>query len=285
MNNNKKILITEFINQNSFEHLNKKFDVRYDEKLFENENEITRIIKDYDGLIVRNKTQVNLSILKNALKLKFIGRLGVGLDNIDTGYCKSKNIHVQPATGMNADSVAEYVVSSSMSLIKKIPMFHNGTIKGEWPRTTIKSIEINQKYLGIIGFGTIGKKVAEYSSKNGLKILVYDPYVKEINNKSGDVTISENESLFEKSLIADQVNWANGFTPENNLKVKAKIRYNAIEKEAILNLIDEDQISITFYDPVRAITPGQPVVLYKEDSVLGGGIIKETVSIKEKSNV
>jgi len=201
MNNNKKILITEFINQNSFEHLNKKFDVRYDEKLFENENEITRIIKDYDGLIVRNKTQVNLSILKNALKLKFIGRLGVGLDNIDTGYCKSKNIHVQPATGMNADSVAEYVVSSSMSLIKKIPMFHNGTVKGEWPRTTIKSIEINQKYLGIIGFGTIGKKVAEYSSKNGLKILVYDPYVKEINNKEIDVKLSNLKEIFEKSDI------------------------------------------------------------------------------------
>ena len=201
MNNNKKILITEFINQNSFEHLNKKFDVRYDEKLCENENEITRIIKDYDGLIIRNKTQVNLNILKNALKLKFIGRLGVGLDNIDTGYCKSKNIHVQPATGMNADSVAEYVVSSSMSLIKKIPMFHNGTVKGEWPRTTIKSFEINQKYLGIIGFGTIGKKVAEYSSKNGLKILVYDPYVKEINNKEIDVKLSNLKEIFEKSDI------------------------------------------------------------------------------------
>ena len=201
MNNNKKILITEFINQNSFEHLNKKFDVRYDEKLFENENEITRIIKDYDGLIVRNKTQVNLDILKNAIKLKFIGRLGVGLDNIDTGYCKSKNIHVQPATGMNADSVAEYVVSSSMSLIKKIPMLHNGTVKGEWPRTTIKSIEINQKYLGIIGFGTIGKKVAEYSSKNGLKILAYDPYVKEINNKEIDVKLSNLKEIFEKSDI------------------------------------------------------------------------------------
>ena len=167
-----KILITEFINQSSLKNLNKKFDVKYDEKLYENEKQLITMIKDYEGLIVRNKTQVNSKILKNALKLKFIGRLGVGLDNIDTGYCKSKNIHVQPATGMNADSVAEYVVSSSMSLIKKIPMFHNGTIKGEWPRTTIKSIEINQKYLGIIGFGTIGKKVAEYSSKNGLKIYL-----------------------------------------------------------------------------------------------------------------
>ena len=201
MNANKKILITEFINQNSLENLYKNFDVRYDEELCEKEKEIKKIIKDYDGLIVRNKTQVNSKILKNASKLKFIGRLGVGLDNIDTEYCKSKDIYVQPATGMNADSVAEYVVSSSMSLIKKIPMFHNGTIEGEWPRTTIKSKEIKQKILGIIGFGIIGKKVAEYSSKNGLKILAYDPYVKEINDKEIHGKLSSLEKVYEKSDI------------------------------------------------------------------------------------
>ena len=196
-----KILITEFINQSSLENLNKKFDVKYDEKLCENEKQLITMIKDYEGLIVRNKTQVNSNILKNALKLKFIGRLGVGLDNIDTEYCKNKNIHVQPATGMNAVSVAEYVVSSSMSLIKKIPMFHNGTIKGEWPRTTIKSLEIKQKNLGIIGFGIIGKKVAEYSSKNGLKILAYDPYVKEINDKEINIKSSSLKEIYEKSDI------------------------------------------------------------------------------------
>ena len=196
-----KILITEFINQNSLDNLKKKFDVKYEEKLCENKLELEKIIKEYDGLIVRNKTQVNSDILKNASKLKFIGRLGVGLDNIDTEYCKNKDIHVQPATGMNADSVAEYVVSSSMSLIKKIPMFHSGTIKGEWPRTTIKSTEINQKNLGIIGFGTIGKKVAEYSSKNGLKILAYDPYIKEINDKEIDAKLSGLNEIYEKSDI------------------------------------------------------------------------------------
>ena len=131
--------------------LNNNFEIKFDEKLWEKEEfQLIEIIKDYDGLIVRNKTQVNKEILSNAeiklkLNLKFIGRLGVGLDNIDTEFCKTKNIHVQPATGMNADSVAEYVISSSMSLIKKIPMFHNGTIKGDWPRTTIKSAEIKQK--------------------------------------------------------------------------------------------------------------------------------------------
>ena len=196
-----KILITEFINHNSLDNLKKKFEVLYDEKLCENKIELEKTIKNYDALIVRNKTHVNSEVLKNASNLKFIGRLGVGLDNIDTEYCKNKDIHVQPATGMNADSVAEYVVSSSMSLIKKIPMFHNGTIKGEWPRTTIKSTEINQKYLGIIGFGTIGKKVAEYSSKNGLNILAYDPYIKEINDKEIDAKLSSLNEIYEKSDI------------------------------------------------------------------------------------
>ena len=196
-----KILITEFINQNSLENLKKKFEIKYDEKIYENKLKLENIIHNYEGLIVRNKTQVDSNFLKKAKKLKFIGRLGVGLDNIDTEFCENKNIHVQPATGMNADSVAEYVVSSSMSLIKKIPMFHNGTIKGEWPRTTIRSAEINQKFLGIIGYGTIGKKVAKFCSKNGLKILAYDPYINEINDKEIDAKLSNLDEIYEKSDI------------------------------------------------------------------------------------
>ena len=196
-----KILITEFINQNSIENLKKKFEIKYDEKIYGNKLKLENIIHNYEGLIVRNKTQIDSNVLKNAKKLKFIGRLGVGLDNIDTEFCKNKNIHVQPATGMNADSVAEYVVSSSMSLIKKIPMFHNGTIKGEWPRTAIRSAEINQKFLGIIGFGTIGKKVAKFCSKNGLKILAYDPYINEINDKEIDAKLSNLDEIYEKSDI------------------------------------------------------------------------------------
>ena len=196
-----KILITEFINQESLNNLKNRFDVKYDEKLWENNKKLEEIIKDYDGLIVRNKTKVNLNILENANSLKFIGRLGVGLDNIDTENCKVKNIHVQPATGMNADSVAEYVLSSSMSLVKKIPMFHAGTVKGEWPRTTIKSEEINQKRIGVIGFGTIGKKVAEYALKNKLTVLAYDPYLAELNEKEIKIKLSNLKEIFEKSDI------------------------------------------------------------------------------------
>ncbi len=196
-----KILITEFINKNSLDDLNNNFEIKFDEKLWEKEEELLEIIKDYDGLIVRNKTQVNKNILSNAKNLKFIGRLGVGLDNIDTEFCKSKNIHVQPATGMNADSVAEYVISSSMFLIKKIPMFHNGTVKGNWPRTKIKSAEINGKCIGIVGFGTIGRKVADYSLKNGLNVLAYDPYIKRLDDNEKDYKLSSLENVFKDADI------------------------------------------------------------------------------------
>ena len=196
-----KILITEFINQGSLNDLNSSFEIKFDENLWEKKEELKEIIKDYDGLIVRNKTQVNKDILSNASKLKFIGRLGVGLDNIDTEFCRTKNIHVQPATGMNADSVAEYVISSSMSLIKKIPMFHHGTIKGDWPRTTIKSAEINGKCIGIVGFGTIGRKVADYSLKNGLNVLAYDPYIKKLEDNEKNYKLSTLEDVFKNADI------------------------------------------------------------------------------------
>ncbi len=177
-----KILITEFINKNSLNNLRKNFEVHYDENLWSQTEKLINSIKDSEGLIIRNKTKVTKDLLDKANNLKFVGRLGVGLDNIDIDYCKNKKIYVQPATGMNADSVVEYVVSCSLSLIKKIPLLNNGTSKGEWPRTKIKSEEINGKNLGIIGYGYIGKKVSKYCSNLGLNIIAYDPYLEDQTN-------------------------------------------------------------------------------------------------------
>ena len=195
-----KILITEFINTNSLQTLKQSFEVHYNEKLWGQPEEIIKLIKEFDGLIVRNKTKVTKDIIDHAHTLKFVGRLGVGLDNIDTEHCKNKGIHVQPATGMNADSVVEYVASSALSLIKKIPLFNNGTIKGEWPRTTIKSEEISGKTLGLIGYGSIGKKVSKYCSNLGLNIVAYDPYLKDQNNEQ-DVKFVKLDEIYNVSNI------------------------------------------------------------------------------------
>ena len=179
-----KILITEFINNESLSKLRKVFNVHYEENLWKNQKKIIKTIKDFDCLIVRNKTNVNKNLLSAATKIKLVGRLGIGLDNIDTKYCYSKKIFVQPATGMNAYSVAEYVSTCSLFLIKKISLFHRETLKANWPRTTIRSEELKGKNIGIIGFGSVGKKVSEHCAKIGLKVLVYDKYLKKFKRKN-----------------------------------------------------------------------------------------------------
>ena len=136
-----KILITEFMETKSVEILKTNFNITFDQELSKNHKKLKDSINKFDVLIVRNKTQVNQEILENAISLKFIGRLGVGLDNIDIEYCKNNNIHVQPATGMNADSVAEFVLNSSLSLLKNTPLMHQETVLGNWPRTSISSRE------------------------------------------------------------------------------------------------------------------------------------------------
>ena len=171
------ILITEFIDQEALKILSKDFNVIYKKDIWENSNYLKKEINKFDGIIVRNKTNLNQSILEKAENLKFIGRLGVGLDNIDTEYCKKNNIFVQPATGMNADSVAEYVISSSLSLLKKTKLINAKTQSGQWPRTSITTNELKGKILGLIGFGDIAKKVLKLINAFEVTTIAFDPFI------------------------------------------------------------------------------------------------------------
>ena len=196
-----KILITEFMETKSVEMLKKIFDVTVDKSLSLNHNELKKIISNFDILIVRNKTQVNKEILVNASSLKFIGRLGVGLDNIDTEYCRNNNIHVQPATGMNADSVAEYVINSSLSLLKNVPLMHQETSLGNWPRTSISSRELNGKIFGLMGFGLIAKKVSTLAKIFNAHIIAYDPFIDSSIANKFNIKLVDMHEIFEKADV------------------------------------------------------------------------------------
>ena len=171
------ILITEFIDQEALKILSKDFNVIYKKNIWENSDYLKKEINKFEGIIVRNKTNLNQSILEKAANLKYIGRLGVGLDNIDTEYCKKNNIFVQPATGMNADSVAEYVISSSLSLLKKTKLINAKTQSGQWPRTSITTNELKGKILGLIGFGHIAKKVLKLINAFEVTTIAFDPFI------------------------------------------------------------------------------------------------------------
>ena len=192
----KKVLITEFMEQDSVDKMSENFDVTYDTSLHENQAKLSSLIVNTDAVIVRNKTQLTEDLLSKADQLTFVGRLGVGLDNIDTDYCSNNGIFVQPATGMNADSVAEYVITCSLSLLKNIPIAHHGTSSGQWPRTSIESRELGGKTLGLLGFGVIGKKVSRLAQVFGAKVIAYDPFVPESEASKYNVSLVKQEDLF-----------------------------------------------------------------------------------------
>ena len=195
-----KILITEFIDSQSLQNINKKFDVIYKKDAWQNKDFLEKEIQKFDGIIVRNKTSLDKNILINASNLKFIGRLGVGLDNIDTEYCKKNNIIVQPATGMNSDSVAEYVVNSSLTLLKKSQIINEQTLQGKWPRTSIVTKELKGKTFGLIGFGDISKKVLKLINVFDVACIAYDPF---INSKQMEVDNIKKVSFDEILNLAD----------------------------------------------------------------------------------
>src|SRR4051812_21118841 len=104
-----KIVICEFMDEQSVAQLRRQFDTVYDPKLVDRPGDLVQQLGDADALVVRNRTRVGPILLAAAPRLRVVGRLGVGLDNIDVAACQARGVAVVPATGANALAVAEYV--------------------------------------------------------------------------------------------------------------------------------------------------------------------------------
>ena len=176
------ILITEFMDEDAINLLKKKYDVYYDISLAEDSNSLVKLINKMRALIVRNKTLVTRELIENAPNLTCVGRLGVGLDNIDLSACEEQNITVYPALGANSNSVAEYVICASMLLLRKAYFKKNEMIAGNWPRQESSGSEVYGKTLGLIGFGDIAQKTRDLALGLGIKTVAYDPYLDKDSN-------------------------------------------------------------------------------------------------------
>ena len=174
--NMSSIFISEFITSQALETLRSKHDVIYEPESYKKRDELISALQHSDALIVRNLTQVNQELLDGAPKLKVVGRLGVGLENIELPACAQRNIKVIPATGANAESVAEYVIGTALALTRGFLPATAQTLNGTWPRAHFSSFhEFTGKTLGIVGFGSIGRVTAQKAIAFGLKCLAYDP--------------------------------------------------------------------------------------------------------------
>jgi len=169
------ILISEFMDDAAVAGLVRDFDVLYDPELVNDPEKLACLMAGVPAIIVRNQTMVNDALLDAATDLKVVGRLGVGLDNIDMDVCKNRDITVYPALGANTVSVAELVMGAMFMMFRGAYQSTQETASGGWPRMKLLGREMMGKQLGLVGFGTIGRAVGMRARAMGMSVLAYDP--------------------------------------------------------------------------------------------------------------
>ncbi|MFA6310109.1 MAG: hydroxyacid dehydrogenase [Sterolibacterium sp.] len=171
-----KIVITEFMDGAAVDSLRERYTVVYDPALVDRRADLFGLLNDAPALIVRNRTRVDAEMLAAAPLLRVVGRLGVGLDNIDVPACRVRGIEVIPATGANALAVAEYVIASIMALLRGAYLSSAEVAAGKWPRPRLsEGRETAGRTLGLIGFGGIGQLTARLAHALGMRVVAYDP--------------------------------------------------------------------------------------------------------------
>lgn len=148
---------------------------------FENEEdysstkeEVLKKIHHYDGLIIRSRFSLDASFLQKATKLKFIGRLGAGLENIDEAYAKSNDIFLAAAPEGNRNAVGEHALGMLLSLFNNLNKADKEVRSGTWDREGNRGVELDGKTIGIVGYGNMGKAFAKKLRGFDVEVLCYD---------------------------------------------------------------------------------------------------------------
>jgi (S)-sulfolactate dehydrogenase len=238
------IVISEFMDAPAVASLQARFDVDYRPKLVDEPAALEQALRDADAWIVRNRTPVRGAALAAATRLKVVGRLGVGLDNIDIAACAARGIEVIPATGANAESVAEYVVATAMMLLRGAYLSTKAVEAGTWPRQMLsQGREASGKTLGLIGFGSIGRITAAKAVALGMRVVAHDPLV-----------------------APDDAAWS-------------RLRTAPLALEALLAESDVVSLHIPLLPETRGLLDARRLALMKRDAIVintaRGGIVEE----------
>ena len=171
-----KCLIIDVVHSSIGEALGKYMEV--DTHILPTQEELARLIPDYDVLIMRVDPAINKDILDAAKNLKVIGVCSVGLNHIDLDTAKAKGIQVINAPGLNGNAVAELTFSKMLDIARHtIPACYDVKVNKSWDKYKYLGSELRGKTLGILGFGRIGQRVGELARAFKMDVVAYDPYL------------------------------------------------------------------------------------------------------------
>ena len=157
------------------------------------------VLESIDGWIIRSGTQIGNSHFEIAKNLKVIGRAGVGVDNIDIKNATRTGCLVMNVPDGNSISAAEHTVAMMSALSRNIHKGHMTLVDGGWERSNLIGNELQNKTLGVIGLGRIGREVIKRAKSYDMKILGFDPYVNESLFEGSEVELSTLEQIYTKS--------------------------------------------------------------------------------------
>ena len=186
-----KILICDNLNQQVYKELETIGDCVDISKSNSKDKDLANHIKDCEIVVIRSATKLTKEVLDKAEQLKIIARCGVGIDNVDLDFAKSKNIFVTNSPSANLISVVELTVALIISVSRKLSLADSHLKKGEWNRSQFLGNELYGKTLGIVGFGKAGRLVAERMKSFGMSIVFYDPYVTAWNGSEESIKLDD----------------------------------------------------------------------------------------------
>jgi D-3-phosphoglycerate dehydrogenase len=195
-----RILISDKLAQEGIDLLKSMADVEPVVRTGLPEDELIKIIGDYDGLIIRSATKVTAKVLANPGKLKGIARAGVGVDNVDIPAATKKGILVMNTPGGNTLSAAEHTMALMLALSRHVVPACNSLKGGQWDRKSYEGNQLNTKTLGLIGLGRIGMAVAKMAKGLNMRVLGYDPFAAPKEADALGIEITDNlEKIYRES--------------------------------------------------------------------------------------
>ncbi len=194
-----KILVSDALGERGIEILKREKLIDVDVKIGLKEDELKKIIGNYDAILIRSSTRLTADVIECAKKLRIIGRAGVGVDNVDLAAATKQGVIVMNTPEGNTISTCEHTMSMLMALARNIPQAHQSVKKGEWSRGKFTGTELHGKVLGVIGLGRIGRQVVIRASSFGMECIGHDPFIPKENLSQFGISMVSLEELLKRS--------------------------------------------------------------------------------------
>jgi D-3-phosphoglycerate dehydrogenase len=261
-----KVLVADTLAKEGLELLKKETELTYDEKI--TPEALKEKVKDFDALLVRGRTKVTKEVIEAGKNLKAIGRAGIGVDNIDVKAATARKIPVVNAPRSSTISVAEQAMGLMLCLARDIPRADHTMKEGKWEKKGFEGVELNGKTLGFIGIGRIGYEVGVRAKAFGMKLIAYDPYIKqEILDPIGcklvktlDEVLAVADYITIHSLLTDETRGMVGKAQFDKMKKGVRIvncaRGPIIQEKALVEAIKAGKVAGAGLDVFENEPPG-----------------------------